>query len=578
MMEELDRDILQASLNAVGDAVLVTDTRLEGPGPTVLYANPAFGRLIDYPPRDVVGTSIRVLMGIETDASAMADCRAALAAGRVFRDELISYRRDGEPLRLEWRIQPFPEPAAPTRFIAVVRDVTGLRALEEREARLEALARMQRRVATAGYDLDQLRISVVEAACEVTSADAGVVEEPVGDRMAYTAASGTARDFVGLRLPLEQSLSGWCYEHNQSAVCTDIREDTRIALQDVCERIGFRSGIIVPLTHGDRAFGVLKVYSDRPYAFSDGDLQVLRQASGVLAASLEDASHQEHERQRRELLVDALPALVSYVDRDRRYREVNDAYRQWFGLERTEIIGHHAREILGEEAYEEVSSFMDAALAGERVSFEAEVPYANGGSRPVEADYIPHIDTDGEIPGFYVLVRDISDRRRAERDWLTGICNRRVFEERLQTLYSTAHRYGRPLSLLFMDIDHFKAVNDFHGHAVGDQVLESLADLLQELVRDADTACRWGGEEFAVLLPETGADEAAALAERIRARIKGTAFPGIEAMTASFGVAELEGDDTRDAFVAKVDRALYQAKEEGRDRVVRAPAAAPTAG
>ncbi len=577
-MEEPDRDVLLAGLNAVGDAVLVTDTRLEEPGPTVLYVNSAFEQLTGYAPAEVIGGPARVLMGADTDASALDDCHAALAAGRPYQGEFVSYGRDGEPIRLEWRIRPFPEDGPTTRLLAVLRDVTDLRALEERRSRLETVTRMQRRVATAGHDLDELRSSVVDAAREATGADAAVVEEPVGDQMVYTAASGTATASVGLELPMAETLSGWCYRTGEAAISMDVRRDERVALQDTCESIGFRSGIIVPLANGGKTFGVLKVYSAEPDAFSDGDVQVLRRASGVLAASLEDASHHERERQRRQLLVDALPALVSYIDRGKRYREVNDAYRQWFGLERTEIIGRHIREIAGDSAYEEIGPRLEAALAGERVTYEAEIPYRYGGTRPIEADYIPHIAGDGSVAGVYVLVRDVSDRRRAERDWLTGVWNRRVFEERLEALYSTAHRYRRPLSLVFMDIDHFKAVNDFHGHAVGDQVLESVAALLQESVRDADTVCRWGGEEFAVLLPETNAAEAVELAERIRHRIKVTAFPGIGGITASFGVTELHGTETRDAFVGEADRALYRAKDEGRDRVVIGPAGDRAAG
>lgn len=577
-MEEPDRDVLLAGLDAVSDAVLVTDARLEAPGPTVLYVNMAFERLTGYAPGEVLGGPMRALMGADTDASDLTDCQAALAAGRPWHGEFVSYGRDGEPIRLEWRIRPFPDGGAPSRLLAVLRDVTDLRALEERRSRLEAVSRMQRRVATAGHDLDGLRSSVVDAAREATAADAAVVEEPVGDRMVYAAASGTAAAAVGLELPMAETLSGWCYRNGEVAICTDVTGDDRVAMQDTCASIGFRSGIIVPLVNGGKTFGVLKVYSAEPDAFSDGDVQVLRRASEVLAASLEDASHHERERQRRQLLVDALPALVSYIDREGRYREVNDAYRQWFGLERTEIIGRSVRAIAGDSAYEEIGPRLDAALAGERITYEAEIPYRYGGTRPVEADYIPHIVGEGDVAGVYVLVRDVSDRQRAERDWLTGVWNRRVFEERLDALYSTAHRYGRPLSLVFMDIDHFKAVNDFHGHAVGDRVLEGVAALLQELVRDADAVCRWGGEEFAVLLPETSVAEAGKFAERVRDRIKATAFPGIGGITASFGVAELQPGETRDAFVGQADRALYRAKDEGRDRVVLGPTADRAAG
>jgi diguanylate cyclase (GGDEF)-like protein/PAS domain S-box-containing protein len=578
LMERLDRNTLLAALDAVGDAVLVTDPRLDDPGPTILHANGAFERLTGYAVAEVTGQPVRMLLGAWTDTPAMAECRTALAAGRSYEAEFVTFGRGEKKLRLQWRIRPLPDAGPPSRFLAVLHDVTELRELEERRRRLETLTRIQRRVATAGGDLDELRASVVDAALEATAADGAVVEEPIGDRMRYTAASGSARASLGLELPMAETLSGWCYRNREAAICADVTRDDRVVMQDTCASIGFRSGIIVPLVNGGNAFGVLKVYAGVPDAFSDGDVQVLRRASAVLAASLEDASEQQRERQRRQMLVDALPALVSYIDSDQRYREINDAYLQWFGLERAEIVGYHIREIVGDSAYAEIAPRLEAALAGERTTYEAEIPYRFGGTRPVEADYIPHVLDDGRVAGVYVLVRDVSDRRRAERDWLTGVWNRRVFEERLEALYSTAHRYRRSLSLVFMDIDHFKAVNDFHGHAVGDRVLEAVATLLEDMVRDADTVCRWGGEEFAILLPETTASEAGELAERVRERIKATAFPGIGGITASFGVAELDDGQSRDEFVGAADRALYRAKDEGRDRVAFASSASRPAG
>ena len=113
-------------------------------------------------------------------------------------------------------------------------------------------------------------------------------------------------------------------------------------------------------------------------------------------------------------MADAVPILISYVDRDERYRFVNRAYEDWFGVDRAEIEGRHLREVIGEVAYERLRGFVRRALAGETLTFEGEVEYQGAGARFIEARYVPDIAPNGEIPGYYVLITDISDRKRAE--------------------------------------------------------------------------------------------------------------------------------------------------------------------
>lgn len=160
--------------------------------------------------------------------------------------------------------------------------------------------------------------------------------------------------------------------------------------------------------------------------------------------------------------------------------------------------------------------------------------------------------------------------RLARTDPLTGVLNRRGFEEAGHRLCTAARRYRTPLSLLVVDLDHFKAVNDRHGHAVGDAVLVALARTLNGNIRtDIDVVARIGGEEFVVVLPHTDAAGAAALAERLRCALAIGNEIDWTAPTASFGVATLGESDTGiDALVQRADAALYLAKRRGRNRVV----------
>jgi len=161
--------------------------------------------------------------------------------------------------------------------------------------------------------------------------------------------------------------------------------------------------------------------------------------------------------------------------------------------------------------------------------------------------------------------------RMARTDELTGLNNRRAFTEQCERALEQARRYARPLALVMFDIDHFKTINDTHGHAAGDRVLQDLAGAILRTLREVDVAGRLGGEEFAVLLPETGGAEAVALAERLRKVVAGlkVSHQGHEiACTCSFGVAvRMEDDAVLDTLLSRADEALYRAKRQGRDRI-----------
>jgi diguanylate cyclase (GGDEF)-like protein len=160
-------------------------------------------------------------------------------------------------------------------------------------------------------------------------------------------------------------------------------------------------------------------------------------------------------------------------------------------------------------------------------------------------------------------------------DGLTGAYNKRLFDEELGREIFRFLRYRRPLSLIMFDIDHFKKVNDEYGHLAGDRVLSELGTLFKTVARPEDTFCRYGGEEFALLLPETDLDEACRVAEEARALVEETRFEFDEhviPVTISAGAAQAgTRAETSDDFVAAADRQLYAAKESGRNRVMPPP-------
>ena len=159
----------------------------------------------------------------------------------------------------------------------------------------------------------------------------------------------------------------------------------------------------------------------------------------------------------------------------------------------------------------------------------------------------------------------------ASTDVLTGLLNRRSLFERLEQETARCRRYGTPLSAVLIDLDHFKRVNDEHGHAAGDAVLKAVGQLIGSSIRELDIAARYGGEELCILLPQTGLEGAMTFAETLRRKLADITFEfgGVELkVTASFGVASTEAVQVGgQALIQAADVALYSSKREGRNRV-----------
>jgi diguanylate cyclase (GGDEF)-like protein/hemerythrin-like metal-binding protein len=188
-------------------------------------------------------------------------------------------------------------------------------------------------------------------------------------------------------------------------------------------------------------------------------------------------------------------------------------------------------------------------------------------------------DTPGQLENL-LRAREASEQANAElrqalaqmeqaagTDRLTGAWNRRRFEDGALLLIALAGRRGDPLSLILLDLDRFKAVNDTYGHGVGDAVLKSVTTTIKGELRASDGLVRWGGEEFIVLCPDTTLAGATTLGEKIRQAVEAQPIPQVGQVTISLGVAQHQRSEALDAWVARADGALYRAKEQGRNRI-----------
>jgi diguanylate cyclase (GGDEF)-like protein len=163
--------------------------------------------------------------------------------------------------------------------------------------------------------------------------------------------------------------------------------------------------------------------------------------------------------------------------------------------------------------------------------------------------------------------RALEYEKRASTDFLTGLYNRAKFSELYGNAYINMLARDNGLSLILLDIDHFKKVNDAYGHNVGDTVLVAIAETLMQTLRNIDIICRWGGEEFIVLLPTASLDQAGIIAEKIRKAILELSFEFGERVSVSLGVCEVQRGESMEAAIQRADTALYEAKNRGRNRV-----------
>ena len=292
---------------------------------------------------------------------------------------------------------------------------------------------------------------------------------------------------------------------------------------------------------------------------------------------------------------------------DMRFTYINSADERTRGFHRDEVIGRPVMELFTPEGQAIIGKVTAAREAAERsgtnmpeLKFQAPQIRKDGSSYWTEVSSMRRRDANGDIIGFNGITRNIDERKRYEReleeanlrlkaqlaeivqlqaqlkeqtlrDPLTGLHNRRYLEETLTRELARAKRDGYPLAFIMLDLDHFKKINDIHGHAAGDTVLKDFAAMLMQGAREGDVICRYGGEEFLILLPNMTLEQGRTRAESWRSRLESTLIKHEDraiAVTLSAGIAEYpsNGNDTR-VLLRLADEALYRAKDGGRNRV-----------
>jgi diguanylate cyclase (GGDEF)-like protein/PAS domain S-box-containing protein len=279
-----------------------------------------------------------------------------------------------------------------------------------------------------------------------------------------------------------------------------------------------------------------------------------------------------------EIIENAGEGIVVY-DRDLRYIVWNHFMEELTGMTAEDVLGRKATELFPHLREQQVDELIARALGGETVSAPDVNYYVPGTARAgwVSSVYRPHLDAAGEIAGVIGLIRDITERKQAEQqieyqayhDALTGLANRRLFQEHLSLALALAARRNNLVAVLFLDLDHFKLINDTLGHTTGDALLQVVASRVKECVREGDTVARVGGDEFTIVLQDINKKEAAAVVAQkvLRAIADPVELNGHRLyVTTSIGITTFPDDgDDAETLLKNADNAMYRAKAEGRN-------------
>ena len=512
-------------------------------GQTYRFANAHFRHVMGIEPESLIGRTMRDFLGEAAHAALLPHIEGAL------RGEPQKFERTGwkENAATHFMVQYVPDVRADgtvNGFFIMVLDITDRHRAELALTRSEALVR-------AITDHVPGLIARMDRDYRYTFANANYVSwfalpgSPVGKTVADVFGEQV---FAGVRRRIDEALAG-------NEVVFDLTNTVPGAAEYM--RVHY-----VPDRdeHGE-VIGVYGLVTDRTEQ---------QRAGERIEAS---------ERQLR-TVTDNMPSLITYVDAEERLRFMNATFYDWLGVDIAAAIGRPLAEVVGAEIYAPRQEYLRAALAGQRVEFEL-VSQTRAGPRNLHTVYIPDVREDGVVRGIFTLSTDVTAMKDVERelqrlariDTLTGLANRRQFDELLEQSLARHRRTQRPLALIFLDVDRFKAINDTHGHGAGDAVLREFAARLHSSLRETDVAARLAGDEFVVILDGLATrDEAIAVTTKLQQAIRAPMSIGEHslAVTASMGLAYLDGSVEIDAkaLMVRADRALYRAKDGGRDALV----------
>ena len=526
--------LLQRAFAATQSGVMITDAM--APDDPIVFVNRAFERITGYASEEVLGRNPRFLQAGDDDQPVLDDLRANR---RVNNDHiewsgiLQNYKKDGTSFWNELSAAAVrDETGCATHHVGFMTDVTARKQAEEELKESHELLRAVMEGTTDAVfvkDLQGRYLMINRAGAEALGKRE---EEVIGKNDIELFADEDGREVMGA----DQRIL--------DAGETRTTEDTKTA--------------------GGRTRTFLSTKG--PYRDGEGNVVGI---FGV-ARDITDRKRSEEElresEQRLQAVASGAPVITFALDSEGVFTYEKGAVLETLGLEPGQSIGYSVFEIYAQFPY--VLENVRRALSGEKVVATVEI-----GDMAFHTIYTPQRDESGEVEGIIGVATDITERRRLEQeleyrsthDSLTGLANRRLLFDRLSLALQYSSRHERSVSVLYLDLDNFKAVNDRHGHEVGDALLSAIAGRIERCLRPSDTAARVGGDEFIVLLEGLDPEKTGEVARRIEAAFESPfAIDEVEIrIGTSVGLA-YTGMGTKDAaqLLREADRQMYRAKRK----------------
>ena len=595
---------LTATLRALPDLLFVLDEN--GTYHAVHAAN---ADLLSAPPPDLLGKSVHDVLPPEAAATVMDALAQARAQGHTH-GHLIHLSVPQGKRWFELSVAPKETPIGElAMFIVLSRDITARHEAESQaayQAKLYAALSDANEAILASHSVTDMLWRVCRSAVDhggLNMAWAGFLSED-GQRLKPEVSYGEGTEYLhNFELDF-----GACSSANDGATAVALRTDAPVWCQDfqtiphsrhwhdAATQFGWRALAALPLHDDDKVVGALVLYSRTEHPFDGPSRQLLMRLARSVDAGVGRFRHEEvkerlqKEMAQRELLFRDLTETIKDViwvldPESLRFTYVSPSVRQLRGYTPEEVMAQPMDDALTPEGAKHiraliarhVAEFRDGTRTPEQVAVEEVLQPCKDGST-VWTEVVTNMSrnpTTGriEIRG---VTRDISARkaaddqirRLAEFDQLTGLLNRSTLLREFARAKATAQRHHQPLAVFFLDLDHFKHVNDSLGHDVGDALLMQMARRLQKGQRETDLVCRMGGDEFIIVMPDTTEDAATRIATRLSEDIRQPVDIGSHQIrvACSIGIAMFPDDGTDpDELLRKADAAMYQAKADGRN-------------
>lgn len=524
------QNILNAVLENADHIIYITDN--DG---IIQYVNPAFEKNTQFSKEEAIGKNSNILKSGLMDNSYYKELWETITAGKSWSEEIINKRKDGSIYYAYQVISPVKdEDGNITNYTAIQNDIT---AKKLAETRINSLSEDYESIFNNVQDSIFL-VKVNEGNFSFQRLNAQ--HEKLTGLKTRQVRGKSPVDLLGPEL-------GNKIENNYRK-CLETK-----ATVEYEELLNLPGGLKRWKTH------LTPVFRDNKIT------QIIGVSRDI--TSEYEATHQK------DILFNISTDLICIINKDGQFQQFNPAWDSITGYTDNYKIEENFFDFIHPEDRENANMIFEMLYKGETLkSLDLRLLKKDGSSEWFSWNAIYDIDTELT----YAVGRNISNRKNMERnlirlsttDNLTGTYNRNKMSDVLEQEVSRSARYGHPLSLIMIDIDHFKNVNDSFGHDIGDKTLKSLVHIAEGVKRETDIFSRWGGEEFLMLCPETDLEGGLLMAERLRDSVEKYHFEKVENITISLGVAEFSPDKHNvDLFVKQADDALYKSKSAGRNKV-----------